>query len=278
MIIDFHTHIFPPKIIQNRQRYIDSDPLFALLYSNPKAKLASAEDLISSMDGHGINRSVILNIDWQDSETCHETNDYIMESVVRYPSRLTGFCMVKLNFPEFAIPEIKRCIQGGCKGIGELRPEVSLLSNPSALKTIMNIIVESNLILLTHTSEPVGHLYSGKGNITPETLYPFIKTFPDLKMVCSHWGGGLPFYALMPEVKNTLKNVFFDSAASPFLYRPEIYHQVVTLVGLEKVIFGTDFPLLSPERLLKEVHASDLSGEERDRFLSQNAKILLGLE
>jgi uncharacterized protein len=278
MIIDFHTHIFPPRVIQNRQRYIDSDPLFALLYSSPKAKLASAEDLIASMDSHGIDRSVILNIDWHDSQTCRETNDYILESVARYPGRLTGFCMVKLNEPESAIPEIERCAGEGCRGIGEIRPDVSLLSNPLALKPVIDIIIKSNLILLTHTSEPIGHLYSGKGNITPESLYPFIQSFPDLKIVCSHWGGGLPFYALMPEVKNTLQNVYFDSAASPFLYRPEIYSQVIKLVGTEKVLFGTDFPLLSQERLLKEIRSLDLSGEDKSQLLSENAKRLLGIQ
>jgi uncharacterized protein len=276
MIIDIHTHIFPRQVIQNRQRYVDSDPLFALLYSSPKAKLASAEDLIASMDSHGIDRSVILNIDWRNPQTCRETNDYILESVARYPGRITGFCMVKLDSPELAIQEIERCIGGGCKGIGEIRPDVSLFSYPLALKPVMDVIVKNNLILLTHSSEPVGHLYSGKGNITPESLYPFMQSFPDLKIVCSHWGGGLPFYYLMPEVKNTLQNVYFDSAASPFLYRPEIYNQVIKLVGPEKVLFGTDFPLLSPERLLKEIRSLDLSAEDKSRLLSENANYLLG--
>ena len=64
MIIDFHTHIFPPQIKKNRNRYIDSDPCFAILYSDPKAKLVTADELISSMDRDGVGISVILNIGW----------------------------------------------------------------------------------------------------------------------------------------------------------------------------------------------------------------------
>jgi uncharacterized protein len=106
MIIDFHTHIFSPKIKNNRQEYIDRDPLFRLLYSNPKAKLATAEDLIAAMDEQRIDKSVALNINWDDNELCKESNEYILESVAHYPNRLIGFGMVSFDSPEAAIKEI----------------------------------------------------------------------------------------------------------------------------------------------------------------------------
>jgi hypothetical protein len=69
MIIDFHTHIFPPQVKNNRQRYVDSDPCFAVLYENPKAKLTTVEELIAGMDASGVDISVVQNIGW----TTHET-------------------------------------------------------------------------------------------------------------------------------------------------------------------------------------------------------------
>ena len=57
MIIDFHTHVFSPAVKKNRNKYIDSDPCFAILYSDPKAKLATAEELIASMDESIGNRA-----------------------------------------------------------------------------------------------------------------------------------------------------------------------------------------------------------------------------
>lgn len=121
MIIDFHTHIFPSWLIRDRQKYVERDPLFNLLYSSPQAKLATAEDLIASMDSCGIDRSIILNIGWSSPELCRETNDYILESMTRYPNRLSGFFMVKLDSPDDALPEIERCTKAGCQGIGEVR-------------------------------------------------------------------------------------------------------------------------------------------------------------
>jgi len=121
----------------------------------------------------------------------------------------------------------------------------------------------------------VGHEYVGKGNITPDVLYRFIAKFPDLPIVCSHWGGGLPFYALMPEVATALEDVFFDTAASPFLYRPEVFRHVAEIVGVDKILFGSDYPLMPQSRVIKQVRSLDMGEEAEGLILGGNAKKLL---
>jgi len=280
MIIDFHTHVFPPQIKKNRGKYIDSDSCFAILYSQKDAKLTTADELIADMDKHEVDISVITNIGWTTHELCVETNDYILESVARYPHRLVGFCAVQPNSYDAAIDEIERCAQGGIRGVGELRPDMQLfdLKDAEVIEPFIDVISKHKLILLTHTSEPVGHQYAGKGAVTPDMLYPFITNFPDLIIVCAHWGGGLPFYALMPEVKQAMRNVYFDTAASPFLYSPQVYHQVIQLVGADKILFGSDYPLLTQNRLISEIRSLDLSEETRNLILSGNAQRLLGIK
>ncbi len=279
MIIDFHTHVFSPQIKKNRSKYIDSDPGFAILYSKKDAKLATADELIDSMDKERVDISVIVNIGWTTHELCVETNDYILESVARYPKRLIGFCSVQPNSYEAAVAEIERCAKDGIRGVGEIRPDMQLfdLSDKEVMEPIIGVLKKHKLILLTHASEPVGHNYPGKGAITPDMLYPFIASFPDLTIVCAHWGGGLPFYALMPEVKQAMSNVFFDTAASPYLYSPQVYNQVIQLVGSDKILFGSDYPLLTQGRLLKEISSLDLPEETRNLILSGNARKLLGI-
>jgi len=280
MIIDFHTHVFSPQINKNRSKYIDSDPCFAILYSNKDARLATADELIASMDKEGIDISVITNIGWTTHELCVETNDYILESVARYSKRLIGFCTVQPNSYDAAIAEIERCARGGIRGVGEMRPDMQLfdLVDEILMEPFVEVLKKHKLILLTHSSEPVGHDYPGKGAITPDMLYPFIASYPDLTIVCAHWGGGLPFYALMPEVAKAMSNVFFDTAASPFLYSPQIYKQVTQLVGGDKILFGSDYPLLAQGRLLKEISSLDLPEETKNLILSGNAQRLLGIE
>jgi hypothetical protein len=280
MIIDFHTHIVSPKIKQNRDDYARQCRSFASIFSDPKAKLATAEEIIAAMDNDSVDVSVVLNYGWSTQLLCAEVNDYILDSITRYSKRLVGFCSVVPSEDEAALREVERCIQNGAKGIGELRLDDHLKKKKSlaAVKPIVDIIIKHNSILLTHTSEPVGHQYSGKGEATPDMIYRLITTFPDLKLVCAHWGGGLPFYALMPEVKAALKNVYFDTAASPFLYTPQIYSQVVQLVGADKILFGSDYPLIPQRRFLKEISALDLSAATKRKILAGNAKNLLGIK
>ncbi len=279
VIIDFHTHVFSPRIKEDRSRYISSDPFFAALYSSPRAKVATADELIDSMDREGIDVSVILNGGWTSHDLCVETNDYILESVARYPKRLAGFCSVYPRSLELAIAEIERCARGGIRGVGEIRPDRQSfnLEERDMMAPLVEVMLKHELILLTHASEPVGHQYPGKGSITPGVLYPFITSFPELTVVCAHWGGGLPFYALMPEVKEAMGNVYFDTAASPFLYSPQVYGQVVQLVGGNRVLFGSDYPLLAQGRFLREIGSLELPQDTKDLILSGNARRLLGI-
>jgi len=98
-----------------------------------------------------------------------------------------------------------------------------------------------------------------------------------LKLVCAHWGGGLPFYALMPEVGKSLSNVYFDTAATPFLYKPQIFKQVADIVGIDKILFGSDYPLLSPKRIIDQLESVGLSPEDRAKILGGNAQKLLSI-
>ena len=279
MLIDFHTHVVPPELKEKRDKYLGRDACFSLLYAEPKAKLAAAEEIIASMDEHGIDRSVILNLGWVSHELCVETNDYILEAIAHYPKRLIGFCAIQPMAGDKAIKELERCARNGAKGIGEMRPDVQGfdLKDNAVMKPVIETAIKHDLIFLTHASEPVGHQYSGKGNITPEALYPFIVNFPDLKLVCAHWGGGLPFYALMPEVAKALSNVYFDTAATPFLYEPKIFKQIADITGSDKILFGSDYPLLSPKRIIDQLDSVKLGREDKARILGGNARRLLSI-
>jgi len=279
MIVDFHTHVVPSGIKERRADYVGRDACFSLLYAEPKAKLATAEEVVASMDEHEIDKSVILNLGWVSHELCVETNDYILEAIARYPERLIGFCVIQPLAGDKALKELERCARNGVKGIGEMRPDVQDfdLKDSSVMKPVIETAVKHNLIFLTHASEPVGHQYFGKGNITPEAIYPFILNFPDLKVVCAHWGGGLPFYALMPEVAEALGNVYFDTAATPFLYKPQIFQQIADIAGSDKILFGSDYPLLSPKRIIDQLESTGLSQKDKAKILGGNAQRLLSI-
>ena len=140
---------------------------------------------------------------------------------------------------------------------------------------LAHVAGEHGLAVLTHSSEPVGHMYPGKGKTTPDIIWRFIQNFPDLTIVCAHWGGGLPFYTLMPEVAEGLRNVYFDTAASPFLYSPMVFAAVVGLVGADRILLASDFPLMRVSRVLSQLDKSRLSERQKRAITSGNAVRLL---
>lgn len=279
MIVDFHTHIFPPEIVARRERYLARDAWFRLLYENPKARMATAEDLIAEMDQSGVDVSVAFCFAWADMGLCRETNDYVLDACRRYSGRIVGFACVQPRAGREAAREVERCVAAGMQGVGELMPNGQGfdLDDRHVMGPVVRAIVDAGVPLMVHASEPVGHDYCGKGTVTPGTIYNLARVFPGLTLVCSHWGGGLPFYELMPEVREALAHTYYDTAASPLLYNDRIF----TLVGgamPRKVLFGTDYPLLRQGRFVRRVRESGLAPDVQDLILGGNAARILQLQ
>ncbi|MGQ9508116.1 MAG: amidohydrolase family protein [Thermodesulfobacteriota bacterium] len=278
MIVDCHTHIFPEEIRKNRQPYCQRDPGFSSLYKNPNSKIVGVEELIASMDESGIERSVICGFSWSDPTLCGLHNQYLMESMARYPDRLIPFISLPFSNPEWSGRELERRWKEGAKGVGEIAFYAQPLT--SRLIEMMNPVLQKmekeGIPLMLHTNEPIGHSYPGKGKTPLETFYKLILSFPKLTILLAHWGGGFPFYELMPEVSKATTHVYYDTAASPYLYSKRIYGVVKEIVGVEKILFGSDFPLIMPKRYFRDLEGSGLSALDRTKILGKNFLRLIG--
>ncbi len=277
MIIDFHTHIFPEEIRKNREKYFSSEPAFQQLYRSPRAALAGVEQILHSMDEDGVDMSVIFGFPWKNSDRFKLHNDYILEAVEKHPKRLIGFACFDLENKD-APSEARRCLEAGASGVGELAFYDSEMDEEALkkLEPVMEICREMDRPVLIHTNEPIGHIYPGKTRITLEQIYDLIKKFSSNKMVLAHWGGGIFFFQLLKRnVKEYFTNLSVDTAASPFLYDPDIYPIAIRIIGADKILFGSDFPLIKPIRYLKTLKKIGLSKEETDRICWRNAAALL---
>jgi predicted TIM-barrel fold metal-dependent hydrolase len=277
MIIDFHSHIFPKAVQADRETYFENEPAFQLLYNSPRARLVNAEEMIQAMDEEGVDVSVVFGFPWKNLTSAAMHNDYIMEAVARYPDRFKGFCCLD-PCDEKAASEVERCLAGGLSGVGELAFYQSgiVCEIRDSMAPVMAICQEKDLPILIHTNEPVGHAYPGKTENTLSEIYEFIKQFQMNKIVLAHWGGGIFFYGLLKkEVRETLKNVWIDTAASPFLYDPAIYRHAIDIIGKEKILFGSDYPLIKPARYFKELRNAGLAEDEFAAICGGNAAKLL---
>ncbi|MDJ0784749.1 MAG: TatD family hydrolase [Desulfosarcinaceae bacterium] len=277
MIVDIHTHAFPAVIRDQRERYFPDEPAFKLLYETPNARLVGAAEIVASMDAEAVDLSVVFGFPWSDMDTCRRNNDYILSAVRRYPDRLRGFCCVDPHLSG-AADEVERCLAAGLSGVGELAFYRSGLDDAcvAALAPVMGLCRAFQVPVMIHTNEPVGHRYPGKTPNTLVQIYRLVKAYPENTLILAHWGGGLFFYQLLKrDVRATLKNVYYDTAASPFLYDPAVYRLAAELVGSDKILFGTDYPLIPPGRYYQEIAASGLDDTQRRQLLGLNAAALL---
>ena len=120
MIIDSHTHIFPEEVRKDRDSFCQRDEGFSSIYGNPKARLAGVEDLIASMDEAEVDASIICGFSWSRPDLCHLHNQYLLESVSRYPHRLIAFLSLPLSDPEGSMKELEEGIRRGARGVGEM--------------------------------------------------------------------------------------------------------------------------------------------------------------
>jgi hypothetical protein len=281
VIIDFHVHTFPGSVQRDRGPYLEQDAAFRSLYNNPRAQIATADDLLRSMDTAGVDLSVMQGFAWSDAGLCRRHNDDLLDAAARHPSRLIAFCTLQPAGEEEAATEALRCLDAAtpARGFGELRPDYQGYSGRWAALGPMWQAVRPHGAppLLVHASEPVGHRYPGKGAMTPEVLIGLADAYPEWPMVLAHLGGGLPFYAAMPEVQNSLHNIWIDTAAWPLLYGPEVFTALAATFGTDRILFGSDYPLQAQDRSVARLRGVPLTSEELSGVLGGNAARLLGL-
>jgi hypothetical protein len=278
VIIDVHTHIFPPDVIERREMFAKRDSSFDFIYGNPKARMVTYGALVEEMDEAGVDQSVVCGFPWRSIDMCRQHNTYMMEAVAAHPDRLIGLATVNPVAGKACDTELERSFQGGLKGVGEISADAQgfRLDDAGTAGRIAGAVEEAGLFLLLHANEDVGHFYPGKTPTTPTVVYRFLEKFPEVTVVLAHWGGGLCFYELMPEVAKVTSSVYYDTAASPFLYKPGVYEVAVKIVGGGRILFGTDYPLLRMRRHLDEIESAGLPADVKEGILGRNAQALLG--
>jgi uncharacterized protein len=272
MIIDCHVHLLPKKVQQDRTPYVQSDIAFGALYASPKAKVASESEIIAYMDRSGIDKAVVFGFPWEDHHQVTENNDEVWEFHQRHSDRIIPFAVLSSLGGDAAHREAERAIRGGFAGLGELATYQRgwSLADLEDLNPSLEIAGNAGVPVMIHVNEPVGHDYPGKIAVDYGGLLRIIKDNPEVNFILAHFGGGVFVYGLMPEVASVLSRTYFDTAASPFLYDSKIFEIACRIVGPDKILFGSDFPLLPLSRYLKELDKSGVDESVRKAILGDN--------
>jgi hypothetical protein len=276
-VLDFHTHVFSPYARDHRDQLAKADPIFSLIYADKEARMIGVEKLLEAMDQNDVEASVVCGFPWQGAEPCRRENAYLLESAHRYPDRIIPF----ISLPQeegAALAELEKGAQAGAQGIGEWAPGTygASLWPIDTMGPLFAAIKEKDLPLLIHCNEPLGHPHPGKGKVGITEMETLVEALQGMAVILAHWGGGFFFYELMPEITAICQGVYYDTAASPFLYNKRIYQIAISIIGPQRILFGSDYPLIPPARYKQEMEEAGLAPDDLKAILGLNAKRLLG--
>jgi uncharacterized protein len=273
-VFDAHTHIFPPDIIDKRATIAKTDKGFSLIYGGGQAKMVDAEMLLRYLDDQGLDLATVVGFPFEDGGLIRQANDYLLE-VARADKRILPLVGVDQKHEDNAISEAERCLKQGARGVGELAHYDTGFSDAERrnLDGLGAYLEGNGMILMLHLNEQIGHHYPGKMHVDFGAVARFVNDHPTLKIILAHMGGGICFYEFMPEIKKAFSSVYYDLAATPFLYSDELYAFAAQFL-CSKVLFGSDYPLLSAARYKPQL--DKLGDDARRRIMYENGRHLFG--
>lgn len=295
LVIDSHVHLYPKEVSQDPAAWAvsRSERHWSRLVL-PRSGRRSLQgwgdvgDLLREMDRAGVDRAVLQGWYWEHQETCDWQNRYYADCIRTHPDRLSAFAAIQPKAGRELTDMMRRIRDLGFLGLGELCPAAQNgeLGDPNWME-VMHQASALGLIVLFHADEMVGRRHPGRVPTPPEDLQLVLEECPHLRVILAHLGGGLIFHCLNRGAGRFFDRVWFDTAASPLIYRTAVHAAAVACGAGDRILFGSDYPLIThpketdqPDllRSLDDVRAAGLAEADLDRVLGGNAVALFGIQ
>ena len=242
MIIDFHGHV-------GRWDALD-------MVDDP-AKMLRA------MDAVGIDKSCVFNIFHPDGKP---GNDQTAAFVARHPDRFIGFAYVAPTCPDTVRPELERAIDAlGFRAIKIYSPYTPFPLDDPAWDPIYGFAEERGLAVLAHTG--------GEATAAPAQLGRAAARFPNARFVAGHAGNTEPYRSQAIAAARCLPNYFLETCSS--FRTPGVVEELVAKAGADRVLFGSDTPLMDPRPQLGKIITAAIDRDAKRLILGKTQKARL---
>jgi uncharacterized protein len=267
--IDGHVHLYPPEVNRDPAGWAAAhgEPHWAVLCTRrrsgrPVQAFPDVAGLLAAMDAAEVERAVLLGWYWETPASCARQNRFYGECLRAQPDRFSAFATFHPAAGAVAVAEELRRARGeGCCGLGELSPHAQgYPCDDPVLGAALALAGDWGWPVNLHVADPEGPAYPGRVPTPLEDFLELARRSPAVTFILAHWGGLLP---LRLPAAPPPANIYYDTAASPLLYTPEIWPRMVAAVGADRVIFGSDFPLNLYPRLDPEPRLARFTAEAR---------------
>ena len=208
-------------------------------------------------------------------------NDEVLEAAAANPDVLIPFASIDPHKGKLGVREARRLIAAGVRGFKFHPNTQAFWPNDRAHYPLYDVIAQAGLIALFHTGQTgIGAGMPGGGGVrlkysNPMCVDDVAADFPDLKIILAH--PSFPWQEEALAVATHKPNVYIDLSGWSPKYFPEILVRYTNTLLRHKVLFGSDYPLLTPDRWLRDFAELPIRDEVRPLVLRDNAAALLGL-
>lgn len=261
LVYDAHCHIYPGKIAARAVAGTDT------FYGERSACLGTVPDLIRQGGSAGIDHFIVQSVATTPRQV-KSINEFIAAEVEKSCGRLTGLGTLHPDSPDIA-GDVAHLVSLGLRGV-KLHPDIQKFKIDDYRCLKIYELCEGRLPILMHTGD---YRYDFSN---PNRLVPILKIYQGLIIIGAHMGG----WSIWDEASRRLSgfpNLYVDcSSTFPYL-KPQVVRELILRYGTDRVLFGTDYPMWSPEKELAYFFSLGFSEEENRRMLSGNVRRLFGI-
>lgn len=263
-IYNAHCHIYPQKIADKAVVSIGN------FYDIPMdIPVATSEMLLADGNEFGTKKYLVCSAATDPSQV-ESINSFIIDECRKHP-QFIGFGTLHADYEGGFEKEVQRIIDGGLCGV-KLHTDFQKFNIDDEKTYDMYKALEGKLPVLFHMGDN-RYDYSA-----PERLARIMEKFPRLHVFAAHLGGYSAWERAEKSLYGISDNIWYDCSSSLFALSPEKAVELIRKAGVDRVMFGTDFPMWSTEGELLRFMALPLTEEEREKILSINFKKYFGIE
>ena len=224
------------------------------------------DQMLQAMDAVGIDQSCVFNIFHPDGRT---GNDLTARFLDRHPDRFIGFAYVSPLMPDRMAPELERAIDRlGMRAIKIYPSYTPFPLDDPVWDPVYDFAHRRRLVIITHTGiEPTA---------APRFLSQVAPRFPGARFVAGHSGNVEPCRSQAIRAARTCPNVYLETCSS--FRSPGVVEELVQKAGAERVLFGSDTPLMDPRSQIGKILTAAISDQAKRQILGENACQLLGID
>jgi len=278
--LDVHVHA-------ERNRGEEQDPVTgeilaaAAEYFGGHPPQPTAEEVAAYYRERGL-AAVLFTVDDEAGMGRHRLgNDEVLAAAEANPDVLIPFGSVDPHKGKLGVREARELIERGVRGF-KFHPNIQAFwPNDRAWYPFYEVIAEAGLIALFHSGTTgIGAGMPGGGGVRLKYSNPMLvddvaADFPELDIILAH--PSFPWQEEALAVAVHKPNVYIDLSGWSPKYFPEILVQYINTRLKDKMLFGSDYPLITPDRWLADFEKLEIRDEVRPLVLKENAVRLLGL-